>query len=216
METNTQEAITEANARNLPSTVLNLKVTDGRTYQLMANGVQLLKKAEQFFEDRARPRIDEAHKHHANLLKDLKADVDPIKTARQYGNGQLSDYDTEQKRLANLEALRLQAEQRKRDDNEKMQLAELAEKAGETALAAEILDTPSTAPVVVVQKDVPKVSGLSYREDWKFEVTDHKLIPREYLMIDDSKIGKIVRALKQTTNIPGIRVFTVKVPINRG
>lgn len=212
----TSDAITEANARNLPSTVLNLKVVDGRSYELMANGVLLLRKAKKFFEDRARPRIDEAHKHWKNLLADLKTDVDPIEAAQRYGDRQLSDYDAEQQRLASLEQLRLQAEQMKRDEDEKMQLAELAEKAGEKALAAEILDAPSTEPVVVVQKDVPKVAGLSFREDWKFEIVDALAIPREYQMPDEAKIGKIVRALKQTCYIPGIRIFAVKVPIGRG
>ncbi len=216
MEVNSEEVITEANARNLPATILNLKVVDTRTYELMANGVQLLRKAKKFFEDRAKPRIAEAFQHHKNLVADLDKDLNPIISARMYGDKQLADYDTQQRRIAQQKQLEAEAAQKKKDDEQKIQLAELAEKIGDKQLVEEILDAPNEAPPVVVQADVPKVAGLSYREDWKHEITDEKLLPREYLMPDFSKITKIVRALKNTTDIPGVRVYAVRVTVGRG
>ena len=52
-----------------------------------------------------------------------------------------------------------------------------------------------------------KVAGLGLRDNWKYEVTDAAKIPREYLVIDDRKIGAVVRAMKLQANIPGIRVY---------
>ena len=214
METETE--LTEAGARGIVETVRSLKVVDSRTYELMANGVQLLVKAEDFFESRARPRIKEAHEHHANLLADLKKDVDPIKAAKKYGNDQLSAWDTEQERLRKLKQEQAEAEQRKKEADEKKQLADLAKKAGQKELAKEILTAPSEAPPIVVPKDVPVVEGLSFQERWDFEITDPLKVPREYLMVDEVKLGKIVRALKNTANIPGVRVYPKKIPIHRG
>lgn len=217
METETE--LTEQSAMSVVSsigTIKALKVTDSRTYQIMANGVLLLRKAKKFFEDRAKPRIAEAHKHHANLLADLKKDVDPIDEVLRYGNGELSAWDTEQTRLANIEQQRREAEQKKKEDEERKQLIDLAKKLGDKELAAEIKAAPSEAPPVVVSKDVPKVAGLSFREDWLFEVTDPLKVPREYLMVDESKLGKIVRALKNSCNIPGVRVYSKKIPVGRG
>lgn len=216
MEAHSDEEISEANARNLPATILALRVVDGRTYELMANGRALLKKAWQFFEDRSRPRISEAHEHWKNLLADLKEDHEEIDKALVYANQQLSVYEAEQERIAKLKQAEIDAENKRKTDEEKLQLAELAEKAGDKQLAAEILDAPDEAPPVIVAKDVPKVAGLSYREDWKFEVVHADLIPDEYWIIDEKKIGGVVRALKQTCNIPGIRVYSIKVPIGRG
>lgn len=62
------------------------------------------------------------------------------------------------------------------------------------------------APVVPV--DIPKAAGISSREVWKFAITDHASIPREYLIPDEKAIGGVVRALKGKTNIPGVRVFS--------
>jgi hypothetical protein len=67
----------------------------------------------------------------------------------------------------------------------------------------------------VIPKSVPKVAGISMRENWKFRIVNEKLIPREYLKVDDVKIGAIVRALKGATNIPGIEAYNESI-INAG
>lgn len=195
--------------------VHNLKVTGRVSYEAMASYRGLLKNAIKFFEDRDKPRIAEAWKHHHNLVADLNKDLLPLQTALKYANEQLSSWDTEQKRLAEIAQRQLNALQKEDDEDKRLQLAALAEKAGEPELADQILNTPSPEPTIVVQADVPNVWGLSYRDDWHFDVIDANLIPRDYLKIDESKIGKIVRALKRTTNIPGIRVYSIKVPIGR-
>jgi hypothetical protein len=73
---------------------------------------------------------------------------------------------------------------------------------------------PVIAPeVVVVPSEVPKVQGLSFRTDWKWEVVDVSLIPREYMMVNEVAINGVVRALKDKTNIPGIRVYAEQVTL---
>ena len=69
------------------------------------------------------------------------------------------------------------------------------------------METPVQVAPVVVPKSVPKVSGMSIRDNWKFKITNEKLIPREYLKVDEVKIGQVVRALKSATNIPGVEVY---------
>jgi hypothetical protein len=51
----------------------------------------------------------------------------------------------------------------------------------------------------------PKVSGVSFRETWAFEITDPNAIPREYLIPDTRKIQAIVSDQKEKTAIPGIK-----------
>jgi hypothetical protein len=62
-------------------------------------------------------------------------------------------------------------------------------------------------PTPVIAVETPKIAGVSMRETWSFEVVDESLIPREYLVRDDTKIRAVVRALKSATNIPGIKAF---------
>ena len=47
------------------------------------------------------------------------------------------------------------------------------------------------------------------------EITDFALLPREYLIPDDSAIGKVVRALGNRTNIPGVRVYAETIISSR-
>lgn len=53
----------------------------------------------------------------------------------------------------------------------------------------------------------PRVSGISTRKLWAFRITNPALIPREFLLIDEQKIGGVVRALKDATNIPGVEAY---------
>ncbi len=87
--------------------------------------------------------------------------------------------------------------------------------------AAEELPPPETEPVSVpvvptpaveplsLTPAVPKVEGLSFGVDWKWEVSDIEKVPRKYMKLDESAIGGVVRAMKDKTEIPGIRVFSV-------
>jgi hypothetical protein len=54
---------------------------------------------------------------------------------------------------------------------------------------------------------VPKAAGVAFTPQWGFEITDAALIPREYLMVDEKKIGAVVRAMKAQTNIPGVKAI---------
>lgn len=217
----------EAQAPRTVTAVHNLKVIDRLSYEAMAAYVLLLRKAAKFFKERAEPRIAEAWKHHKNLVADLKKDLEPIERAQAYGDAQLVFWDNEQTKIAEREQLQLQALANAREEEERRQLASLAEQAGDNELAEQIINTPSPEPVVVVQKDVPKVEGLSFREDWKFEVVDWpKIPPRYHRMQANAKgewhchvvqdIGAEVSRLKQTTAILGVRVYYVKTPIGRG
>ena len=55
-----------------------------------------------------------------------------------------------------------------------------------------------------------QVKGVSFADVWKYEITNEALIPREYLMPDESKIGRVARAMKDKTVIPGVKVFSTK------
>jgi uncharacterized membrane protein YqiK len=115
---------------------------------------------------------------------------------------------------AEAEALRQQAAQAAASGDAEIaaRLAAQAEsRVEEGALTAQVMTQTSqlvSAPVAAA--GARKVSGISTRENWTFEITDPALIPREYLMIDESKIRGVVRALKDATNIPGVRAYSEK------
>ena len=222
----TEKELEQQTQQNV-ATVMQLKVTDAATYSQMAEYVLMLRKAVKYFEELYRPRIRQADEVTKALRADMQRLQKPAQEAQAWGDKQLVSWDNEQAKIAEREQLQLQALQKARDEEERLQLAALAEQAGDKELAEEIINTPAPEPTVVVAKDVPKVQGLSYREDWKFEVTDWKLVPARYhRMAQNAKgewhchvmqdIGAEVSRLKQTTAILGVRVYSVKVPIGRG
>ncbi len=61
----------------------------------------------------------------------------------------------------------------------------------------------------IVEPEVPKVEGLRVRRNWKFRVVDINKVNKQFLIIDDRKVGEIVRAMKEKAVeiVGGIEVF---------
>jgi hypothetical protein len=192
------------------------KIADRDQYLKAAALRGSIRDAVKYFTELYKPRIDEAMKHVTNLRADRDKFLDPLNGAQKHLGDLLSAYDDEQYRLK-LEREAAERRKQQAEEAEKAQLAKLAEEMGNADLAEEILER-IPEPQAVIVKDTPtaKETGVSFREDWKFRVVDPKAIPREYLMIDEVKIGKVVRALKSASNIAGIEVYSVKIPVQRG
>ena len=126
----------------------------------------------------------------------------------------ISLFSQEQDRKRRIEEDKLREEARKREEDERLRKAEKLEAAGHAEMANAVLDTPAPiAPIVLPKIEQPK--GISYREVWKFRLVDISLVPREYLVLDETKIGGVVRALKGDTRIPGIEPYAEKVVAGR-
>lgn len=92
--------------------------------------------------------------------------------------------------------------------------AEAQAKAAEAAQAAAVAQETAQAiehmaPAVVAAP--AKLAGVSMREDWDFEIVDVNQIPREFLVVDEAKLRKVVKALKGDAKIAGVRVFSKPV-----
>ena len=48
---------------------------------------------------------------------------------------------------------------------------------------------------------------VKFRDRWVFQIVDPSIIPREFLMPDEKKIGGVVSALKEDHGIPGIKAW---------
>lgn len=100
--------------------------------------------------------------------------------------------------------------ERKREEDKRIAIAEELANSGDNATAEAVLD----APVEVTLPPAPKVDRpseeVSFREIWRYTVTDPASIPRDYMIPDDKKIGAIVRAMKGATKIPGVKVYAEK------
>jgi hypothetical protein len=175
---------------------------------------ELRKKIENVFKP-IKQKMDAAKKE---VLDQEKAADKPLAEAETWLKPLISAYLIEQERIRKAEEDRLREIARKEEEQRQFEAALAAEEeakrngaTNEEAAqeAAAIIDVPVQAAPVVVPKTVAKVSGVSMTKQWKFRITDPNKIPREYLAVDELKIGAVVRALKDQCHIAGIEVYSV-------
>lgn len=150
--------------------------------------------------------LDQAKKA---IMDFFRAPSDQLDQAESRIKRAMIGYSEEQERIR-------REEQRKADEKAERERQKLARQAEEARLAgkterAETLDLRQAAVVApIVQREAPKVAGTALREVWKFDITNEMDIPRGFLIVDESKIRKVVQAMKGDTNIPGVRVYSEK------
>ncbi|MFI5304320.1 MAG: hypothetical protein ACHQYP_05925 [Nitrospiria bacterium] len=149
---------------------------------------------------------DEAKKA---ILDREKESLKPLEDAEALVSPAMMRWKREQDRIAEEEARRLQAEARKREEERKLAEALQAEQEGDQEAAEAIIQEPIEAPVIRVQSAAPKISGLTERKTWTYEIENEAEIPRIWLMVDTVKLGAFVRNDKGKTKIPGIKVREV-------
>ena len=172
-----------------------------------------------------------AHQAWKAIVAQEKGHLARLEEPDKIVRGKLSAWEQEKRRRqaeidrkAREAAAKVQAElqrqgdeaARKAAEERRLQEAMEAEAAGDAAKAGELLETlvevtPVEVPTVVVPTlKAEKVAGAGAMvERWTFEITDPQAIPREYLTVNESAIGKVVQALKGQTNIPGVRAYSV-------
>jgi len=160
------------------------------------------------------PMKAKAHESHQTIVHEEKKALAPIADAEKLVKGCMIKYTQEQDRIRQKEQERLRKIEEEKQQQELVDEAiNLMEKGAKEAEVVALVTKP--LPDIYIPppttKAAPKVSGISYRDVWKFEVVDKRLLPNEYLMADEARIGQVVRSLKGETTIPGIKIWCEKV-----
>lgn len=191
-----------------------LVVTTEEEYAAAVEFGKTIKDAMKEVEDVISPVVKKAHEAHKSakaletkLLAPFKTAIDTVK---QTG----AKYQAEKARIAQIEQARIDALAKKSEEEEKQRLLDLAaeqEKEGNKEVAEALLEQAEehkqTATIIAPEKS--KVAGSSVRKQWKFEIVNANLVPRQYLMVNETLIGQTVRNQKDTISIPGVRIYSV-------
>ncbi len=150
--------------------------------------------------------LDESKKR---IMDMFRKPIDTLAAVEAKIKRGLLAYQQEQERKR-AEAERLLREQQAKEAARLAKLEEAARERGDEKKAdafAERAAVAAAAPVMIAAP-VAKVKGIGTREVWKYEITDADAVPREYLMVDETKIGQVVRATKGTLKIAGVRIYS--------
>ena len=160
--------------------------------------------------------IKKAHELHKGLVAEKKRHDGPLDEAERMVKRGMSDFDLAQEKIRLTEQRRLEEIARKEAEERALMDAiaaeEDAQRNGATKEEAQqesaaIISQPIYVAPVVLQKETPKVQGLSFRTIWKARIVNEALIPRQFMSVDMVKINGVVRSLKGQHGIPGIEAY---------
>lgn len=191
----------------IPEQARLIKVTDAPTYERAGDILGQIKALRKEIDAGYDSIISKAYAAHKEAVAKKKEADEPLAQAEAILKPQMLSFVNEQRRKAEEEERRQREEARKKAEQEQLEAAIQAEAEGDKEAAEAIIQEPVYIPPIQVKAEIPKVSGFSVREQWTFEIVDDKKIPREYLIVDEVSIGKIVRAMKDKTRIDGIRAY---------
>jgi hypothetical protein len=231
------EAQTQALAIDIQAQLANLPVAivDDATYRRAKESLPLLKRAEDKVVDFFKDIKASASRAHRAICSKENEQLLPIKGARQRVSSLIYSYEQEQERLRRERELKAQEDERRRREETALAEAE-AMSVHSPELAEQILEQElaAPAPIVSLPSSRADVAGVSTRENWQFvfvggspgqkwkdldDATRKRvmaLLPREYLIPDEAAIGKVVKALKSGTKIPGIQAYDAGTIAVRG
>jgi hypothetical protein len=151
----------------------------------------------------------------AKLTKSVQALFNPplkvLDQAKKIVSGKMGVYALEQRNIA----LAAQNRANQEADDSRQKLLAKAERAADDGnyARAEVLEARAeSVQADTIEVDIPEVSGLHLRERWLFEVTDPKLVPREFLMVDERLVRAEVNAKESLAKIPGVRIWSTLKP----
>lgn len=153
------------------------------------------------------PMIEAAHRAHKEALAARKRLDDPLDQAERVVKPAMGSYVAEEERKRREVERVAQEAARKAEEDARLAEAEAAERAGDHAEADAMIQAPVVVPPVVVPSSVPKVAGVASVKVWKWRITNQALIPRQFFVLDETKINGVVRTMKNLAQIPGIEVY---------
>ncbi len=184
----------------------------------------LIKQAEEFF----KPLKNLAHQLHANLCAREAEILGPLRAVDREQAEAIRLFHAAEER-ERRERERAIAEARRVEDEARAAAAAAEyERAGEHATAAAVLAEAIAAPPPVVVLPDPNRDLVSFTRRWKWryaggpsDVTKTPpeiirrtlaILPEEFKMADEKKIGAYARSMKSSGRIAGIEIFATDEP----
>lgn len=197
--------------KGVVTTMAEIKIETSEDYELTALAVvdakKLVNRAEEFFKP-FKQDIDVLKKR---VLDREKVAINPLKACIASAQTAMTNWQNAQEiKRRNEEALaRSMATQEMRAENEAVAKEIEAQGDKETADAMRASAASATVPVIA-QSTVPKVAGVATFTDYKFEIVDAKLLPREWLIPNVDAIKNYAKAMKGQGTIAGVRFYDEK------
>lgn len=219
----TVEARVAPKTQDLADAVSSLVVDSTESEQRASDLLGVVTTGIKEITEECEPACKAAYRAHKEMVAHRDRLLKPWGDARDRLRKILGDYQAQVRAEQEKERLRLEEEARKRHDEQVQSMALEMERKGLVEAASAALEEALSAPLMVAPPPPPpKASGVSYREEWDFEVQDVGYLRAPFLLPNEPAIRAIVRAVgpeavKQVSTLTGegIRVFKKTVVASR-
>lgn len=195
-----------------------LAITDQSTYDKACTFLtETLKPIAKRIEEYFNPDIARAHALHKSLNAKKNALLEPIEDAEMKVKRLIGTWTAEQRRIQEDAQRKAAEEQRKRDEEAKLQVAIEAEERGATEEEKQvILDTPVFTPPPVAAPTFNKAQGISVKTRWKAQCDNLQLlckaigegkVPVNLVEVNQSALNKMASIQESAFNVPGCKAY---------
>lgn len=172
--------------------------------RLLARASAALKQCHEWRTDLTRP-IDALK---TIILSTANASTDQLSDEMARLKRETSEYLRREREAADRMRREVEAEQRAKEQKLRAE-AERAALKGRQEVAAKKLEqaevVASSPPPMVIPPRPPQNVGTT--ENWRFEIVDAALIPREFLIPDEKLLAKLAKAMRERASVAGVRFF---------
>ena len=160
------------------------------------------KKVAEFFA----PLKTKAHEAHKAITTSESTTLKPLIDAERTIKDKMIAYDTEQEQIRQEAQRKLQAEADAKARKEREALEKKAASMKTPEKQQEYMEAAAAvaAPVVVVASTTPVIAGQSIKKVWKAFVKDVKVVPREFMVVNESALQAFARATKGAVQVEGV------------
>lgn len=207
---NTDEALQKA--EQFTKDIVIPEITTQEHFTISSNSLGLikdrLKELDTLRKSITKP-LDEAKKNVMELFRPIQTKLTEYQLQLR---NRIMTYNEEQEKIRQIEEERIQKEQERQAEILRKR-AEKAKKPETVERLQEQAEQIESTPAVIVPPE--KTEGLHFMKVWKYEIIDKSKVPDDFKMIDEVKIGKVIKATKGQMNIPGVKIYSEKVPVSK-
>ena len=161
-------------------------------------------------EETFNPMKQKAHSAWKEIVSTMDKFLNPVQGVIDTIDSNVRGFKREQERKAQEEQDRLRriAEEKARKEREALEArAKKAIASGKEEKAEALLEKAEQVEALVptVAPLFSKVKGDTTRKNWRAEVTDFNLLPKEYTLPDMQTLNALARTKKGTIAIPGVK-----------
>lgn len=200
-----------AKASVLENEARALKIIDNESYEIAGAMKNAIKAKREDILRIPLERKGQAHKvwtFMGDICKMIQRPYDNAEAILDTGMIAFRNRVAEQRRIEAAKAAekaRIDAEKKRKEEIARAK--EIGDKEAARNLKAAPIQVAAVAPKT---PEPPKISGIPTRKIWKYQIDVNKL-DRKYMIPDDVKIGKLVRAMGAEHGISGVTAYQEEV-----